>query len=72
MPVDNRLQKYYQKQMDVLADDLTFRQREQLVLKLLVDGVSIADIATIVHCSPDTTQLIADVAIENYKPAWAN
>jgi len=39
---------------------------------LLVDGISIADIATIVHCSPDATQLIADVAIENYKPAWAN
>jgi DNA-binding NarL/FixJ family response regulator len=72
MATDIRLQKYYQKQMDALADDLTFRQREQLVLNLLVDGISIADIATIVHCSPDATQLIADVAIENYKPAWAN
>ena len=72
MPVDNRLQKYYQKQMDVLADDLTFRQREQLVLKLLVDGVSTEEIASILHVQPDMVNLISSFAIENYKPAWAN
>jgi len=72
MASDIRLQKYYQKQMDVLADDLTFRQREQLVLKLLVDGVSTEEIASILHVQPDMVNLISSFAIENYKPAWAN
>ena len=72
MATDIRLQKYYQKQMDILVDDLTFHQREQLVLKLLVDGISTEEIASILHVQPDMVNLISSFAIENYKPAWAN
>ena len=74
MPTDFKLQlkKYYQKEMDDVVNDLTFHQREQLVLKLLVDGMSTEEIASILHVQPDMVNLISSFAIENYKPAWAN
>lgn len=74
MPTDFKLQlkKYYQKEMDGVVNDLTFQQREQLVLKLLVDGLSTEEIASILHVQPEMVELITEFAIENYKPAWAN
>ena len=72
MPTDFKLQlkKYYQTEMDGVVNDLTFQQREQLVLKLLVDGLSTEEIANILHVEPDMINLISNFAIENYKPAW--
>lgn len=58
--------------MDGVVNDLTFQQREQLVLKLLVDGLSTEEIASILHVQPEMVELITEFAIENYKPAWAN
>lgn len=74
MPTDFKLQlkKYYQTEMDDVVNDLTFQQREQLVLKLLVDGLSTEEIASILHVQPEMVELITEFAIENYKPAWAN
>ena len=65
--------KLLSEQMDyVINNNLTFQQREELVLKWLVEGLTTEEIANILHVQPEMIELITEFAIENYKPAWAN
>ena len=66
------MKKLFAEQMDFVLNDLTFQQREQLVLEWLVEGVTTEEIANILHVQPEMINLISSFAIENYKPAWAN
>jgi len=66
-----RITKLLSEQMDyVIYNNLTFQQREQLVLEWLVEGLTTEEIANILHVEPDMINLISNFAIENYKPAW--
>tara|TARA_R110002020_G_scaffold31538_1_gene98200 strand:+ start:2809 stop:3027 length:219 start_codon:yes stop_codon:yes gene_type:complete len=66
------MKKLFAEQMDFVLNDLTFQQREQLVLEWLVEGLTTEEIANILHVQPEMINLISSFAIENYKPAWAN
>lgn len=66
------MKKLFAEQMDFVLNDLTFQQREQLVLEWLVEGLTTEEIANILHVQPEMVNLISSFAIENYKPAWAN
>ena len=67
------MSKFLSEQMDyVINNNLTFQQREELVLKWLVEGLTTEEIANILHVQPEMIELITEFAIDNYKPAWAN
>ena len=66
------MKKLFSEQMDFVLNDLTFPQREQLVLEWLVEGLTTEEIASILHVQPEMVELITEFAIEHYKPAWAN
>ena len=54
----------------IAAAQLTFKEREQLVLELLVDNVPIKNIAKLIDCESNFVETIAKTAIENYVPPW--
>ena len=54
----------------IATAQLTFKEREQLVLELLVEGVPIKNIAKLINCELDFVKTIAETAIENYVPPW--
>jgi len=74
VPRDFKLQlkNYYQNEMQHVNKALTQNQREELVLKWRVDGLTTEEIASMLHIQPEMVELITEFAIENYKPAWAN
>jgi len=74
MPTDFKLQlkKFYQKEMQEVNNALTQNQREELVLKWLVEGLTTEEIASILNVQSEMVELITEFAIEHYKPAWAN
>ena len=74
MPTDFKLQlkNYYQKEMQNVNNALTQNQREELVLKWLVEGLTTEEVANMLHIQPEMVELITEFAIEHYKPAWAN
>ena len=65
-------EKFMEKLLKIYLADakLTFKQREQIVLDLLVNGMSIDNIANLLDCVPNFVQLISEAAIENYVPPW--
>ena len=74
MPADFYLQlkNYYQEEMRNVNNALTQNQREELVLKWLVEGLTTEEVANMLHMQPEMVELITEFAIEHYKPAWAN
>ena len=74
MPRDFKLQlkNYYQNEMQHVNKALTQNQREELVLKWRVEGLTTEEIASMLHIQPEMVELITEFAIEHYKPAWAN
>jgi len=74
MPADFNLQlkNYYQEEMRNVNNALTQNQREELVLKWLVEGLTTEEVANMLHMQPEMVELITEFAIEHYKPAWAN
>ena len=54
----------------IAAARLTFKEREQFVLKLLIDDVPIKNIAKLINREPDFVETIAKAAIKNYVPPW--
>ena len=74
MPTDFKLQlkNYYQNEMQHVNKALTQNQREELVLKWRVEGLTTEEIASMLHIQPEMVELITEFAIEHYKPAWAN
>ena len=65
-------EKFMEKLLKIYLADakLSFKQREQIVLDLLVNGMSIDNIANLLDCEPNFVQLISEAAIENYVPPW--
>ena len=66
------MKKLLSKHMQEINNELTFQQREELVLEWLVEGLTTEEIANILHVQPEMVELITEFAIEHYKPAWAN
>ena len=66
------MKKLLSKHMQEINNELTFQQREELVLEWLVEGLTTEEIARILHVQPEMVELITEFAIEHYKPAWAN
>ena len=66
------MKKLLSKHMQEINNELTFQQREELVLEWLVEGLTTEEIASILHVQPEMVELITEFAIEHYKPAWAN
>ena len=58
--------------MREVNNELTFQQREELVLEWLVEGLTTEEIANTLNVQPEMVELITEFAIEHYKPAWAN
>jgi len=58
--------------MQEVNNALTQNQREELVLKWLVEGLTTEEIASILNVQSKMVELITEFAIEHYKPAWAN
>lgn len=58
--------------MQNVNNALTQNQREELVLKWLVEGLTTEEVANMLHIQPEMVELITEFAIEHYKPAWAN
>ena len=58
--------------MREVNNELTFQQREELVLEWLVEGLTTEEIASTLNVQPEMVELITEFAIEHYKPAWAN
>ena len=67
-----RLDNLYAEQINyVLENNLTYKQREQVVLALLTDGATTHEVADMLNMTLARVKLYATHAIENYKPSWA-
>jgi len=61
-----------EKLLKIYLEDakLTFKQKKQIVLDLLVDGMSVDEVANLLDIEPEFVQTISESAIENYVPPW--
>ena len=61
-----------EKLLKIYLEDakLTFKQKKQIVLDLLVDGMSVDEVANLLDIEPKFIQIISESAIENFVPPW--